>query len=117
MALGVSSLAYSGAWWAPETERFNSIQQVSRETLLTMVEQGFGLTITSVIYRPDIALIPLPSARAPTAAIISSSDNDNPTLPLLLKCFDTPLERGPRINRRSPASTFAWLWRSHGLSR
>ena len=29
MALGVSSLAYSGAWWAPETERFNSIQQVS----------------------------------------------------------------------------------------
>jgi hypothetical protein len=27
--------------------------------LLTMVEQGFGLTITSVIYRPDIALIPL----------------------------------------------------------
>ncbi|MGU5709129.1 hypothetical protein, partial [Aeromonas hydrophila] len=70
------------------------IQQVSRETLLTMVEQGFGLTITSVIYRPDIALIPLPSARAPTAAIISSSDNDNPTLPLLLKCFDTPSRAG-----------------------
>ena len=54
----------------PETEqRFNSrSKQVSRETLLTMVEQGFGLTITSVIYRPDIALILLPSARAPTAA-------------------------------------------------
>ena len=67
-----------------------SIQQVSRETLLTMVEQGFGLTITSVVYRPDIALIPLPSALAPTAAMISSRDNDNPALPLLLKCFDTP---------------------------
>ena len=65
-----------------------SIQQVSRETLLTMVEQGFGLTITSVVYRPDIALIPLPSALAPTAAMISSRDNDNPALPLLLKCFD-----------------------------
>ena len=53
-----------------------------------MVEQGFGLTITSVVYRPDIALIPLPSALAPTAAMISSRDNDNPALPLLLKCFD-----------------------------
>ena len=65
-----------------------SIQQVSRETLLTMVEQGFGLTITSVVHRPDIALVPLTPARAPTAAMISSSDNDNPALPLLLKCFD-----------------------------
>ena len=72
-----------------------SIQQVSRETLLTMVEQGFGLTITSVVYRPAMALIPLPSARAPTAAMISSRDNDNPALPLLLKCFDNFSRIGP----------------------
>lgn len=31
MALGVSSLAYSGAWWAPETERFNSRSNKSAE--------------------------------------------------------------------------------------
>lgn len=65
-----------------------SVQQVSRETLLTMVEQGFGVTITSAVRRPDLALVPLRSSRAPTAAMISSSDNDNPALPLLLKCFD-----------------------------
>jgi hypothetical protein len=37
-------------------------------------------------YRVDPAPI---GAGADSRAIISSSDNDNPTLPLLLKCFDT----------------------------
>lgn len=69
-----------------------SIQQVSRETLLSMVEQGFGSTITTFVHRTDIALVPLSSARAPTAATISCCDNDNPALPLLLKRFDTLLK-------------------------
>ena len=34
---------------AVEGEVQLSIQQVSRETLLTMVEQGFGLTITTLV--------------------------------------------------------------------
>ena len=74
---------------AVEGEVQLSIQQVSRETLLTMVEQGFGLTITTLVSRTDIALVPLSSVRAPTAATISCCDNDNPALPLLLKCLDT----------------------------
>ncbi|MFC5373858.1 LysR family transcriptional regulator [Brevundimonas faecalis] len=73
---------------AVEGEVQLSIQQVSRETLLTMVEQGFGLTITTLVHRSDVALVPLSSIRAPTAATISCSDNDNPALPLLLTCLD-----------------------------
>ncbi|MCJ2130673.1 LysR family transcriptional regulator [Methylobacterium sp. E-045] len=66
-----------------------SVHQVSRDTLLTMVEQGFGITVTSAISRPNIALAPIAKVRPPTAAMISSSYNENPALRLLLKCFDT----------------------------
>ncbi|AUW57837.1 LysR family transcriptional regulator [Sphingobium sp. SCG-1] len=66
-----------------------SIHQVSRETLLTMVEEGFGVTVTSAVSRAGITLIPFTAVRPPTATMISSRDNENPALPLLLKCFDT----------------------------
>ncbi|PEQ11685.1 LysR family transcriptional regulator [Novosphingobium sp. PC22D] len=66
-----------------------SIQQVSRETLLTMIEQGFGITVTCAVSGRNISLIPFAAARPPTATMISASDNANPALPLLLKCFDT----------------------------
>lgn len=65
-----------------------SIQQVSRETLLTLVEQGFGITVACAVSRPDMALVPFAAARPLSAVMISASDNANPALPLLLKCFD-----------------------------
>jgi DNA-binding transcriptional LysR family regulator len=65
-----------------------SIQQVSRETLLTMVERGFGLSVTSAVYRSDIALVPFASARSANVALIWPEESVNPALPLLLKWFD-----------------------------